>query len=102
LEAGQPPERTWRSITDGCVVPRDALFVPPRFVPNSRLLVGLGCDVDGDGWVTADRTLTLLLRTFVLATTAVPIVICALMPQLHRLRVRLIGVNNVPLDEGGA
>ena len=30
--------------------------MPPRFVPNSALLVGLGCDVDGDGWVTVDTT----------------------------------------------
>ena len=30
------------------------------------------------------------LRTFVLATIAVPIVIYGLMPQLHRLRVRLL------------
>ena len=43
-------------MSDGCVVPRDALFVPPRFVPNNRLLVGLGCDLDADGWVTADAT----------------------------------------------
>jgi thioredoxin reductase len=41
---------------DGCVIPRDALFVPPRFVPNSGLLVGLGCDVDADGWVAVDST----------------------------------------------
>ena len=41
-------------MDDGCVVPRDALFVPPRFVPNSELLVDLGCDVDHDGWVVAD------------------------------------------------
>jgi hypothetical protein len=31
------------------------------------------------------------VRTFVLATVAVPIVIYGLMPQLHRLRVRLLG-----------
>ena len=43
-------------MDDGCVVPRDALFVPPRFVPNNDLLVGLGCDVDADGWVTVDNT----------------------------------------------
>ena len=30
-------------MDDGCVVPRDALFVPPRFVPNNELLVDLGC-----------------------------------------------------------
>jgi thioredoxin reductase len=41
-------------LDDGCVVPRDALFVPPRFVPNSHLLAGLGCDVDADGWITTD------------------------------------------------
>ena len=32
------------------------------------------------------RTLTPVLRTFVLATIAVPIVIYGVMPQLHRLR----------------
>ena len=31
-----------------------------------------------------------VMRTFVLATIAVPIVIYGVMPQLHRLRVRLI------------
>jgi thioredoxin reductase len=41
---------------DGCVIPRDALFVPPRFVPNDILLLGLGCDVDADGWVAVDAT----------------------------------------------
>jgi thioredoxin reductase len=43
-------------LDDGRVVPRDALFVPPRLVPNNHLLVGLGCDVDGDGWITTDDT----------------------------------------------
>jgi thioredoxin reductase len=43
-------------MSDGSVVPRDALFVPPRFRPNSHLLGGAGCEVDGDGWVTADAT----------------------------------------------
>ena len=43
-------------LDDGCVVPRDALFVPPRFVPNNRLLVDLGCEVNDDGWVTTDGT----------------------------------------------
>jgi hypothetical protein len=43
-------------LDDGCVVPCDALFVPPRFVPNNHLLVGLGCDMDGDGWITTDNT----------------------------------------------
>ena len=35
-------------------------------------------------------TLSPVLRTFVLATVAVPIVIYGLMPQLHRARVRLL------------
>jgi antibiotic biosynthesis monooxygenase (ABM) superfamily enzyme len=34
-------------------------------------------------------TLHPVLRTFVLATIAVPIVIYGIMPQLHRLRARL-------------
>ena len=34
--------------------------------------------------------LPVVLRTFVLATIAVPIVIYGLMPQLHRLRARLL------------
>jgi antibiotic biosynthesis monooxygenase (ABM) superfamily enzyme len=36
------------------------------------------------------RTLSPVVRTFVLATIAVPIVIYGLMPQLHRVRVRLV------------
>ncbi len=39
------------------------------------------------GWL---RTLPSILRTLVLATVAVPIVIYGLMPQLHRLRQRLL------------
>jgi antibiotic biosynthesis monooxygenase (ABM) superfamily enzyme len=35
-------------------------------------------------------TLGPVLRTFVLATIAVPIVIYGLMPRLHRLRVRIL------------
>ena len=35
-------------------------------------------------------TLTPVIRTFVLATIAVPIVIYGLMPQLHKARVRLL------------
>ena len=36
------------------IVACEALFVPPRFVPNSDLLVGLGCDLDELGWPIAD------------------------------------------------
>ena len=39
------------------------------------------------GWL---GTLSPVLRTFVLATIAVPIVIYGLMPQLHRLRTMLV------------
>ena len=35
-------------------------------------------------------TMTPVVRTFVLATIAVPIVIYGVMPQLHRARVRLL------------
>jgi thioredoxin reductase len=43
-------------VADGVVVPRDALFVPPRFVPHSSLLADLGCATDDDGWTTTDPT----------------------------------------------
>ncbi len=43
-------------MDDGTVIPREALFVPPRFVPNTTLLAGIGCDVDADGWVAVDAT----------------------------------------------
>ena len=36
------------------------------------------------------RTMSPVLRTFVLATVVVPIVIYGLMPYLHRLRLRLL------------
>lgn len=55
-------------------------------------------------WIAVFPTLTVLnvtigprvadlnpvLRTFILATIAVPIVIYGLMPRLHRLRVRIL------------
>jgi hypothetical protein len=43
-------------MRDGCVIPRDALFVPPRFVPDNTHLVDLGCGSDADGWVAVDNT----------------------------------------------
>jgi thioredoxin reductase len=36
------------------VIPRTAVFVRPRFVPNTDLLKGLGCAVDENGWVVHD------------------------------------------------
>jgi thioredoxin reductase len=43
-------------MDDGRRIPRDALFVPPRFVPHDDLLVSLGCDVDDQGWPARDAT----------------------------------------------
>lgn len=43
-------------IPDGRVITRDALFVPPRFIPNNDLLVALGCEIDVTGWVVKDAT----------------------------------------------
>ena len=36
------------------IVRCEALFVPPRFVPNNDLLVGLGCELDEEGWPIID------------------------------------------------
>ncbi len=44
------------ALEDGRFVPRDVVFVPPRFVPAHDLLVDLGCDVDDTGWVVTDDT----------------------------------------------
>jgi len=41
-------------LGDGTVIPRTAVFVRPRFVPNADLLTGLGCAVDEHGWVVHD------------------------------------------------
>jgi thioredoxin reductase len=43
-------------LVSGHVVPRAAVFVRPRFVPNGDLLVGLGCARDTNGWTTTDQT----------------------------------------------
>ncbi|CUR54572.1 conserved hypothetical protein [metagenome] len=42
------------------------------------------------------RPMSPVVRTFVLATVAVPIVIYGLMPQLHRARVRLLLPRSTP------
>jgi thioredoxin reductase len=41
-------------LDDGRAIPRAAVFVRPGFVPNTDLLVSLGCDLDDEGWVRAD------------------------------------------------
>ncbi|MCU1590460.1 MAG: thioredoxin reductase [Frankiales bacterium] len=43
-------------VDGGGVVRRQALFVAPIFLPNSDLLVKLGCKVDENGWVLVDKT----------------------------------------------
>jgi thioredoxin reductase len=43
-------------LESGQVVPRRAVFVRPRFVPNDTLLTGLGCAVHDNGWVVVDGT----------------------------------------------
>jgi thioredoxin reductase len=43
-------------LDDGRVIRRGAVFVRPRFIPNSDLLVSLGCAVDAAGWVVVDPT----------------------------------------------
>ncbi len=59
-----------------------ALMIWLAVVPTLVALnVALSSPLDGQ---------PVVLRTFVLATLAVPIVIYGLMPQLHRLRTRLV------------
>ena len=41
-------------LVDGTVVPRTAVFVRPRLMPNSDLLTSLGCEVDENGWAVHD------------------------------------------------
>jgi thioredoxin reductase len=41
-------------LRGGAVIPRTAVFVRPRFVPNAELLTGLGCELDEHGWVVQD------------------------------------------------
>lgn len=43
-------------MKNGRIVPRAALFVPPRLVPHNDLLVSLGCDTDERDWVITDST----------------------------------------------
>jgi thioredoxin reductase len=43
-------------LADGRAVPRAAVFVRPRFVPNADLLAGIGCAVDDGGWPRTDPT----------------------------------------------
>lgn len=44
------------ALEDGRIIARTAVFVRPRFVPNTDLLEHLGCAVDSHGWVVTDAT----------------------------------------------
>jgi thioredoxin reductase len=50
----QDDRLTGVELDDGRVVPRAAVFVRPRFVPNNDVLVALGCAIDDEGWVVTD------------------------------------------------
>lgn len=74
------------------------MTTPPRLVPPTRhqlaLMIWLcvfptllALNVLLNDWLAPMPT---VLRTFVLATIAVPIVIYGLMPQLHNARARLL------------
>ena len=77
--------------------PQPATTKPPVGPPSKHQLAVMI-------WVAVFPTLTVLnqtigpwladfnpvLRTFILATVAVPIVIYGLMPRLHRIRVQLL------------
>ena len=43
-------------LATGRVVPRDAIFVAPRMVPNDALLRDLGCAIGDNGWIVVDPT----------------------------------------------
>jgi thioredoxin reductase len=43
-------------LDDGRTIGCDAVFVPPKLVPNAELLVGLGCALDDGGWPISDGT----------------------------------------------
>jgi antibiotic biosynthesis monooxygenase (ABM) superfamily enzyme len=78
--------------------PTAAVSHPPKIGPPTKHQLALMI------WLCVFPTLTVLnlvfgdwlailspvLRTFVLATVAVPVVIYGLMPQLHKVRARLV------------
>jgi thioredoxin reductase len=53
------------------IVACDALFIPPRFIPNSDLLAGLGADLDEDGWpITGADGVTTVIGVWVAGNVA--------------------------------
>jgi thioredoxin reductase len=60
-------------LAGGTVIPRTAVFVRPRFVPNAELLTGLGCAVDENGWVVHDPVgRTTVAGVWVAGNAAIP------------------------------
>lgn len=52
-EGGEGRGLSGVELADGTVIPREAVFLVPRFEPNSTLLDALGCEKDAEtGWVT--------------------------------------------------
>ena len=43
-------------LVNGTIVDRTAVFVRPRLIPNTDLLVGMGCAIDDTGWVKVDQS----------------------------------------------
>ena len=43
-------------LESGQIVPRTAVFVRPRFVPNDGLLATLGCTTHDNGWIVVDAS----------------------------------------------
>ena len=41
-------------LADGRVIPRTAVFVRPRMLPDNGVLTDLGCAIEDNGWVVAD------------------------------------------------
>jgi len=74
---------------------------PPRIAPPSKAHLSLMIWLSVFPTLTAINlvlsdwlgTLSPVVRTFVLATIAVPIVIYGLMPHMHRLRARLMATS---------
>ena len=78
--------------------PRTVPTAPPRVGPPTKhqlaMMIWLAVfptlaviNLALGGWL---RPMSPVLRTFVLATIAVPIVIYAVMPQLHKARARIL------------
>ena len=60
-------------MDDGRIIRRQAVFVPPRFVPHNDLLARIGCEMDDSGWVVRDGTgLTTIPGVWVAGNVANP------------------------------